>query len=134
MKLVNYIKASDPDNPITRRIVTRFDPNQIKEILPTSKYTAYSENKGEKLALCLNKKKSDSESELIDDNTLMYVALHEISHVGCASVGHNDEFWNTFKWVLERAKQLGIYKPVDYKNNNAQYCEMALTDNPLYDL
>ena len=35
------------------------------ETLPTSKFTAYSENKGEKIAFCLNKK-GDNEN-LIDE-------------------------------------------------------------------
>lgn len=133
-KLVAHIKQTAPDDPITQRIAKRFDPRKIKEILPTSQYTAYSENKGEKLALCLNTSKTDSDSDLIDQNTLMYVALHEISHVGCVSVGHNDEFWNTFKWILQHAKSIGIYEPVDYKKTTKNYCDMPLTDNPLFDM
>ena len=133
-KLVAHIKQTAPDDPITQRIAKRFDPRKIKEILPTSQYTAYSENKGEKLALCLNTSKTDSDSDLIDQNTLMYVALHELSHVGCVSVGHNDEFWSTFRWILQHAKSIGIYKPVDYKKTNVSYCEMPLTDNPLFDM
>ena len=34
---------------------------------------------GEKLALCLNEKKEDADSRLIDENTLMYVAMHELA-------------------------------------------------------
>ena len=44
-------------------MVENFNPTTIKETLPTSEYTAYSENKGEKLAFCLNKKKSNNENE-----------------------------------------------------------------------
>ena len=70
---------------------------------------------------------------IIDDNTLMYVALHEISHICSKSIGHNDEFWSNFKFVIQEAKELGIYNPVNYKKNPARYCGMNITDNPYYD-
>ena len=91
------------------------------------------ENKGEKLALCLNEKKEDADSRLIDENTLMYVAMHELAHVGTMSVGHGDEFWANFKTIIERAVDRGLYRPVDYKKNNKLYCGMNLTDNPYFD-
>lgn len=132
IKVVDHMKIHMPNDPITKRIIKRFDPNKIKEILPTSQYTAYSENKGEKLAFCLNKEKNNPNSEIIDENTLMYVALHELSHVGCKSIGHNTEFWSTYKKILEQAVDAGVYKAVDYSKTNAQYCDMKITDNPLF--
>ena len=63
-----------------KRLEKGFNPKSITETLPTSEYTAYSENKGEKLALCLNKKNEDN-SNLIDENTLMFVAIHELGHI-----------------------------------------------------
>jgi hypothetical protein len=47
------------------------------ETLPTSEYTAYSENKGEKLAFCLNKERQ-GESNMIDEHTLMFVAQNQL--------------------------------------------------------
>jgi hypothetical protein len=103
------------------------------ETLPTSEMTAYSENKGEKLAFCLNKTKNDN-TQLIDLNTLTFVAFHELSHIMTKSIGHKQDFWNNFKFLLENAKSAGIYQPVDYKKNPEAYCGMDLTDNPYYDL
>ena len=100
--------------------------------MPTSKYTAYSENKGEKLAFCLNNEKGGN--KLIDMNTLMYVALHEISHIASKSIGHTDEFWQNFKFFIEQANTINIYKPVDYKKTPAKYCGMDITDNPYFDI
>ena len=34
------------------RLVKNFNPTKVSETLPTSKYTAYSEDKGKKLAFC----------------------------------------------------------------------------------
>ena len=55
-KLVEYVGKKYPDNEDVERLVTWYNPKKIMETLPTSEYTAYSENKGEKLAFCLNKK------------------------------------------------------------------------------
>ena len=116
-----------------QRLVENFNPTTIKETLPTSEYTAYSENKGEKLAFCLNKNNNNN-NNLIDQNTLMFVAIHEIAHIMTLSVGHTDEFWQNFKFLLENAVQLRIYEPIDYKKNPKNYCGMNITDNPYYDL
>ncbi len=80
----------------------------------------------------MNKKKDGT--KLIDLNTLTFVALHELSHIMTKSVGHKQEFWQNFKFVLENAKEAGIYDPVDYKKKPAEYCGMTISDNPYYDL
>jgi predicted metal-dependent hydrolase len=131
--LIRNMKRDLPDDEMVRRIATKFNSNKIKEVLPTSEYTAYSENKGEKLALCLNEIKEDANSNLIDGNTLMYVAMHEVAHIGTVSIGHNDEFWKNFKTLIQYATKYNLYQPVDYKNNNKMYCGLNLTDNPYYD-
>ena len=120
-KLVNHLKENYPDNNITKRLVDGFNPKNIREILPTSSYTAYSENKGEKLAFCLNTTKTGN--KLIDINTLTFVALHEIAHIGTESIGHTKEYWQNFKYILTHAVEIGIYKPIDYKKptNLLQY-------------
>ena len=64
----------------------------------------------------------------------MFVGIHEISHVATKSVGHTDEFWKNFKFLLEQAVEIKIYTPVDYKKNPKRYCGMEITDNPYYDL
>lgn len=130
--LVNYLKEKYPDDERVKRLVENFNPTQISETLPTSELTAYSENKGEKIAFCLNKKKDGN--KLIDLNTLTFVALHELSHVMTKSIGHKQEFWQNFKFVLENAKEANIYQPVDYKKNPQDYCGMTINDNPYYDL
>lgn len=131
--LVENVGQRYPDRENVKKLVNNFNPTTIKETLPTSEYTAYSENKGEKLAFCLNKKKNDN-NNLIDSNTLMFVAIHEIAHIMTTSVGHTEEFWNNFKFLLENAVELKIYTPVDYKKEPEGYCGMNITDNPYYDL
>lgn len=132
-ELVVYVGKKYPDNEDVKRLVTKFNPSKISETLPTSEYTAYSENKGEKLAFCLNKTKGNG-AKLIDLNTLTFVAIHELSHIMTESEGHKQVFWQNFKFLLAAAKEANIYVPVDYKKNPEPYCGMNITDNPLYDL
>jgi hypothetical protein len=113
------------------RMKKDYNPKKIMETLPTSKYTAYSQNKGEKLAFCLNARK-DNQEQLIDLNTLTFVALHELAHVATKSVGHTPEFWDNFKFLLIQAEKINIYNPIDYKKNPKNYCGMTITDNPYF--
>ena len=131
-ELVEYVGNKHPDKENINRLVKGFNPKKIMETLPTSSYTAYSENKGEKLAFCLNVKKKDN-NVLIDESTLLFVAIHELSHIMTKSIGHKSEFWDNFKFLLENAKDAGIHNPVDYKKNPKEYCGMKIHDNPYYD-
>ena len=131
-RLVKHMAQKYPDEERVKRLVKGFNPKKIMETLPTSEYTAYSENKGEKLAFCLTKKKN--EGNMIEPNTLTFVSIHEVAHIMTKSVGHDKEFWDNFKFLLENAKEIGIYSPVDYSKNPTEYCGMDITDNPYYDI
>ena len=133
IKLVHYLEDKYKENEFVDRLVRRFNPNKIVEILPNSEYTAYSENKGKKLAFCLNIEKKE-DNNLIDENTLMFVALHEMTHIGTKSLGHKEEFWNNFKFMIKEASDCGIYTLVDYSKENKTYCSMEIKDNPYFDL
>ena len=130
-KMVDHMEKTYPDQENVRRLVAGFDPKQVCETLPTSEYTAYSENKGEKLAFCLNTTKEGG--RLIDSNTLMFIALHEMAHIMTESIGHKDEFWKNFKFLLQNAAEVKIYKPVDYKAKPKQYCGSEIKDNPYFE-
>lgn len=134
--IVAYLQEKYPKDERVIRLANGFNPQRINEVLPTSTLTAYSENKGEKIAFCLNRTKSPSETEtnLIDIETLTFVAYHELTHVMCKTYGHTSEFWENFKFVLENAKAAGLYEPIDYKKTPVKYCGMTISDNPLYDL
>jgi len=131
--LVEYVGDKFPNNDNVKRLVKGYNPKRIMETLPTSEYTAYSENKGEKIAFCLNKTR-EGEDNMIDEDTLTFVAIHELSHVATKSIGHKTEFWDNFKFLLEQASDLGIHNPIDYKEEPVEYCGMKIHDNPYYDL
>lgn len=129
---VNDMLKKYPNDERIIRLHKNFDKKRCVETLPTSELKAYSENKGAKIAFCLNKNKVGT--QLIDINTLTFVALHELSHVMSLSIGHDDEFWENFKFLLDNAVEMNIYKPIDYKSQPQDYCGLTITDNPYYDL
>tara|TARA_B100000902_G_C27024211_1_gene771163 strand:- start:1 stop:603 length:603 start_codon:yes stop_codon:yes gene_type:complete len=131
-QLIKHLNDVNPNSQITQLLNSGYNPKRIEEILPSSEHTAYSENKGEKIAFCLHTQRNGKKK--IDDNTLLFVALHELSHVATDEIGHTPKYWQNFKTILEYAVDLGIYEPVDYKKNPVIYCGMEITDNPYYDL
>ena len=53
-KIVDHCGETFPDRENVSRLTKGFNPKRVNETLPTSSYTAYSENKGEKLAAIVN--------------------------------------------------------------------------------
>ena len=131
-ELAKHLQETLPNDPRVKLLKKNFNPKRIVETLPTSEYTAYSEDKGKKLAFCLQEYKN--KKKLIDINTLMFVALHEMGHLITVSIGHEEDFWKNFKFLLKHANDIGLYNPVDYRKKAQPYCGMSLTDNPLLDM
>jgi len=129
-QMVEILNEKYPKDKRVERLVSNFNPKRIVETLPTSEFTAYSEGKGSKLAFCLRKHKN--EMKLIDINTLTFVALHELTHLMTESIGHHQEFWTNFKFMLKNAVSEGIYRPVDYGKHPTDYCGLMIDDNPLF--
>ena len=133
-ELVVFVSEKYPDKENVKRLVQNFNPQKVMETLPTSSHVAFSENKGEKIAFCLNVKKNENKENLIDEHTLMFVAIHELSHTMTKSIGHKSEFWQNFKFMLENAKEAKIHEPIDYSKMPQEYCSMKITDNPYYSI
>jgi predicted metal-dependent hydrolase len=121
----HLIKTYASDDRI-ERFKQNFNPDKIKEGIDDPNYTSYSINKGEQIVLCLR-----TNNKLMDLNTMMFVVLHEMAHICTVSIGHTQEFWDNFKWILEESINIGIYKKQDFKLNNVEYCGMTITDSPL---
>lgn len=103
----------------------------FSESTPDSNFTSHTKNKGDAIIFCL-RQRNDKE-ELVDYNTMMFVAIHELGHVCSKTVGHNKEFWTNFKWLLKIAENEGFYTPIDYSKQPQEYCGMMITDNPAID-
>ena len=111
----------------TEQLLERFDCQHISETVPGSQYTSYSVNKGEQLALCLREKDTN---RFIDINTIIFVAIHELSHIMTKEVGHTPQFWKNMKFLLEQAGQISIYTPIDYSKHPVNYCGMVIDSSP----
>jgi len=109
-------------------IVTRLNTVYIREVEKDSPYTSYSVNKGEELVFCLRNKKSFA---FYDYNKILYVAVHEIAHIGCPEVGHTKLFFELNRYLLETAKNDGMYNFVDYNNVPEEYCGIEINTNVL---
>lgn len=129
-QLVDHLQKKYPDRPEVKRLAKGFNPDKISETLPSHEHVAFSENKS-KMSFCVTEKKGGA--KLIDMNTLMFVALHEMAHIASESVGHKQEFWDNFRFLLVEAESIGIYTPENYKESPKEFCSMKITDNPYFD-
>lgn len=128
--LQKYVKDDLADmKENINRMNTRFQPNNISESTPHEKYTSYSVNKGEKIVFCLRAK--NKKEQLVKENVIVFVALHELAHVMTKSVGHTDEFWNNFQFLLKVAVKLKLYQNTNYNSQPVDYCGTQITDTPL---
>jgi hypothetical protein len=112
-----------------RIMVSRFNPNNMIENDLNTDTTSYSENKGEKIVVCIRDKAPPY--RFIEENTVMFVLLHEMAHLMSTSVGHTPEFWANFKRILHDAVHCGVYRVVNYSKTPTGYCGMTITDSPI---
>jgi predicted metal-dependent hydrolase len=124
--LVNHMYKTYPDDDNVKRLKKNFNPDVIQEGIDNPSYSSYTVNKGEKIILCLR-----TNGKLVDLNILTFVCIHELSHIGNETVGHDDEFWEFFKELLTEAINIGIYIKHDYKTNPVEYCNMKITSSPM---
>ena len=130
-KLITHLEKKYPHDPRINRIVRKFDPHQLVEREANSVYTSYTVNKGEKIVMCLRQR--NETDELLDLNTMVFVALHELSHIMTSSIGHKPEFWDNFRFLLAEAisKDVGIYQYQPFHLHPRNYCGIVITDTPL---
>ena len=134
--LLNDLKTTNGIPPnmqnAASRIVRLYNPKSLSEnVFRQENHTSYTLNKGQEVALCLRDGK-DTRFEPI--NKLMFVLLHEISHVGAESSSegkHNREFWNIFSFIYQRAINLKIYSFEDYNASPQEYCGVDISRTPV---
>tara|TARA_B110000285_G_C15089642_1_gene598319 strand:- start:221 stop:739 length:519 start_codon:yes stop_codon:yes gene_type:complete len=123
MKLISSLDDNKKGVPYLRN---KYSPNNLSETTKNAQYTSYSVNKGEIISLCIR----NSDDTFIDNNTIMFVFIHELSHVMTDEVGHPTVFWDNMKYLLEKAKEVGVYSPIDYKEKPINYCGMEINSTP----
>jgi len=140
LDLIDYMLKKYQDNPeshkyqLALRLSQRYDPDVLREHDTDDKTeTAFTSNKGQELAMCLREKKT-GRGEFHDLNLLMFISTHELSHIASIGYGHgSDEFWPNFAIILNEAKEMGQYKPVDFSVAPDTFCNLDISYNPMYD-
>jgi len=131
--LMDSLKQEYPHKPQVQRLVQNFkaDPSRFLESTPDAEHTSYSVNKGESVHFCL-RQRSGTE-ELVPEDVMVFVAIHEMAHMITQTIGHEPEFWNNFGWLLREAERKNLYKHQDFKSHPVLYCGVSITDSPKYD-
>jgi hypothetical protein len=138
IQFLKYIKINVINNsnqPLEKqqffmRILNNYNIDNIFENEPEpGAVTSFVANKGLQFGICL-RKKGEMENQFHEIDILKFVMLHELTHLGCISYGHDNEFWNCFKVVLSEAVKSGLYTPIDYSKNPENYCGISVSNNP----
>lgn len=122
----------DPNTSADQRVrimIERFNPQNMCENNIDADSTSYSENKGERIVVCLRSKQKPY--PLVDENTVMFVVLHEMAHLMTTTIGHTPEFWANFRRLLHDAIGCGIYHETNYNREPVSYCGMTISESPL---
>jgi WLM domain len=132
-QLMDSLVQAFPQKQQVHRLQQNFraDPYRFLESTPDAEHTSYSVNKGESVHFCLRQR--DGSEQLVNENIMMFVALHEMAHMITESIGHEPEFWNNFGWLLREAEQRKLYTPTDFRSHPVMYCGVTITDSPNYD-
>jgi len=127
--LKKYLINTNSDNQKLIKRVNRFDSSNLQESSRFSQATSFTINK-KTLVLCMRSKQN--ENTLKDLNTLMFVALHEFTHIVSDCFGHTSDYWSNFKYILQLAIKINIYDKQNYNNNPEKYCGITINNSPLY--
>lgn len=114
--------------PYLKQFCERIKNLVLMENAPDGRYTSYTVNKGDEIALCLRSRKT---GKLHDINLIMYVVIHELAHVACPEIDHTELFKKIFIFLLKISIELKIYKKVDYQIDPHEYCGLTINENLL---
>ncbi|AGE49530.1 hypothetical protein ATCVNEJV3_559L [Acanthocystis turfacea Chlorella virus NE-JV-3] len=117
------IAAYPAENHLKR--VKKYWTGTLSEI-PQSDTIAYTIEKKD-LYICVR----DPSGNIQNFDDLLFVLLHELSHIMNPSFGHDDAFWGQFKRTLEIANKLGYLPYKDYDDYSVTVCGKTISSNPM---
>ena len=136
-----FIKSNKHDisNVLKERLnkmIKSYDISHLKENFPVEVLgddkpdSSFTLNK-KKMAICL---RDDKTKKFHNINDIMFVCIHELSHIINPTYGHPKSFWQYMKFLLHESVEIGIYKPVNYGKKYVKYCNTTLKSNPYYNV
>lgn len=108
------------------QLYQNYNPDMLSEGSYTSGFTSFTVNKV-KLVLCIRQR----DNTFVDKNTIIYVAIHELAHMATKELGHTQTFWQNFKWLLEEAVAIGLYRKTDFNKTPQDYCGIKISTSIL---
>ena len=126
-RFVAYLKTSTHKDDCRIKNVTRRWAGRLSEVNSKSSIdAAFSVNKSE-IAVCVR----DAKGRLQDDETAMFILLHELAHLSVDSYGHGDSFWKAFRLLLKIAiEDARVYVDQNFENFPVRYCDQAVRSSP----
>ena len=123
--------SSDPTKTyFITKLKSAYSPYMISEAEVDPRYTTYTVDK-EEMHICLRTR--DKTENIYELNTLMYVVLHELSHLcnytpdGYPIQGHGEEFKMIFRFLVQQSIKIGVYNYTDYTRFPINYCGITLS-------
>lgn len=98
----------------------------ISETPINTNNTSYTVNKGQEIVFCVKSKK---DGKIHNINLMMYVALHEISHVACPELQHTPLFKKIFAFLCNEAIKLNIYEKIDFDKYPQECCGININNS-----
>ena len=89
----------------------------------------WPKNKGEEMGFCM---KNTPDSEIHEQNILLFVFVHELAHCMTKTYGHPPIFWRNMSFLLEQAENVKLLENKNYYRTPEYYCSMKVSHNPLY--
>lgn len=100
-----------------KRLVARYFPAEMNKVRLFENSATYTLNKS-KIYICVE----NADKVPYDDNTMIYVILHELAHaLNDKDIGHSEAYRKIFTSLLSRAEKYGIYDPRK-KKNTENFC------------
>lgn len=134
VQLINHLENNYGNNKdtsyFTKKLKQNYKPYIISEAAVDPRYTTYTIDKQD-MHICLRTR--DNNERIYGIDILMYVVLHELAHLcnydrnGIPILGHGAEFRFIFKFLVEEAIKIGIYKHTNYSTEPKEYCGIMIT-------
>ena len=123
----NFIKE------IIRKLNNNYKSDSLQENIPKvpMQDVSYNINKGELMSICI--RKYEDIYKFHNTNDILFVSIHELAHSCNTSYGHDKKFWKIFRFLLENAIEMKIFKNINYNKYPVKYCSMYITYNPIFD-
>jgi len=125
-QFINILYNEYPDDKRVQRLKNNFKCSKIKEGNGSMGQTSYTVEKGKSMVLCMR----DKNKNLHQANVLTFVTIHELSHIASESYGHNGEFRDNFKWLIEEAEARNFYTHDSFDVDPENYCGIQIDAVP----